>query len=512
MARIRHSEVGKLRQLDEAMDSIHRISRSLGLASAPLKVYELTRYDYLFSNLQSDPDALLRPDKQTVQSLIALGETMNDPGTDPGLDSSIPAAYTYFGQFVNHDITLELQSEEIANLYDPDLKPFNVGTVREQIKNRRSPTLDLDSVYGTTADGSPVPRVCQHLVVGAVVDSEVQRPPGKDDFNDLPRKPNSDDPLIDREALIGDARNDENLIISQMHLAFLRAHNALVASGLTYRDAKKILTQHFQWIVIHDFLMRIVDREIVNDILRHGNKFYRPRACDLYMPLEFSVAAFRFGHSMVRTQYDYNINFQQATAATLDQLFTLGAFRASLADFRALPQHWIIQWENFLDGGRNKARRINTRLVDPLANLRGPDGQPLKGAKAKLAVRNLLRGYLLRMPTGQAVARALNLPALSQEQLEKVASSVSQDQLTIMRNSGFLKQTPLWYYILAEAANGSSNTLGKVGGTLVAEVLIGLIRWTEDSILSSPGWKPMLGSSPNTFNLKDLFSLANVWA
>ncbi len=511
MARIQHGEVVALGGLKDALTQIVTINANLRIAAAPVRISELTPFDYMLPQLHDDPDNFLPVTKLAVNHLFALGECMNEPEGNPELASIIPSAYTYFGQFVDHDITLELGSDRITRLNDPKLEPLSPEVIRRDIKNSRTPALDLDSVYGPTADGTPVPRNCDRLVVGGVVDSDKPRPLGKDDFNDLPRKPKSDDPRIDREALIGDARNDENLIISQLHLAFLRAHNALVARGLTFKEARKVLTQHYQWLVVHDFLKRIANNEIVNEILRHGNRFYRPQVYGTYMPLEFSVAAFRFGHSMVRRQYDYNFNFQQATAAKLDQLFTLGAFRGPLAAFRTLPQHWIIQWEKFLDIGSNDARRIDTQLVEPLANLRGEDGQPLKGIESSLAVRNLLRGYLLRIPIGQAIARALGIPALSREAIEAVASKASEDQAAVMRCSGFLERTPLWYYILAESASQSSDTLGKVGSTLVAEVLIGLVRWSEDSILSQPGWKPTLGSRPGLFTLEDLFRLANVW-
>ena len=511
MARISHGRVVSLNQFHEALSEIVTINAKIRLASAPVRIFGLTPCDYMLPQLHDEQDNFLPVGKLTVKYLTALGQSMNEPEDKPELDSIIPSAYTYFGQFIDHDITLELQSGKITRLDHPDLEPLSPEIIRRDIKNSRSPTLDLDSVYGRTADGELVPQNCERLVVGSVADSDQTRPKGKDDFNDLPRKPKSDDPLIDREALIGDARNDENLIISQMHLAFLRAHNVLVARGLTFKEARKILVQHYQWLVVHDFLRRIADKEIVNDILRHGNRFYRPPECGVYMPLEFNVAAFRFGHSMVRGKYNYNVNFEQATAAKLDQLFTLAALRGPLKPFSTLPQHWIIQWEKFLDVDGNPARRIDTRLVEPLAHLRGEDGEPLKGVEASLAVRNLLRGYLLRMPTGQAVARALGLRAMSSAQIESVASNASQDQAEAMRVSGFLKQTPLWYYILAESASKPSNTLGPVGSTLVAEVLIGLVRWSEDSILSQPNWKPTLGSRPSTFKLEDLFRLANVW-
>jgi hypothetical protein len=533
MARMLHGQTASLEQVKAALDGVRDINNRLGLASAPVRITEPTPFDYMFPQLQADADALLPTSDETVQHLIALGQAMNDKGDRPEFASSVPSAYTYFGQFVAHEITLELQSDEISHLDLPKLKPLSPDIIRDQIKNSRTPVIDLDSVYGATSDGTPVPRNGELLTVGTVVRTSAQtpdagpRPPRKDAGNDLPRKPPSADPRTDREAQIGDARNDENLITAQMHLAFLRAHNALAERGLTYREARKALTQHFQWLIVNDYLPRIVGGEVVNEILIYGNRLYRPRRlrrayvplrpplCSLSMPLEFSAAAFRFGHSMVRSTYDYNSNFRDATAAKLGQLFSLTAFNGELSTFRNLPEKWIIEWEHFLDGGSNEARKIGPRLVEPLSALQDTTGRIADGVRGSLAVRNLLRGYLLRLPTGQQVAKALGLPEediLSGEKMKEVAAEVNPKQAEVLQEGGFLERTPLWYYILAEAAADSSDLLGPVGGTIVAEVLLGLVRWSEDSILSEPDWKPTAGSVPGKFELQDLFELAGVWA
>jgi hypothetical protein len=514
MVRVRHGELISLSQLDEAISEVHKINARLRLASAPVRISGPTQFDYMFPKLQSDPGALLPDDKpeETVENLKKLGETMSEPGTNTEFDSVTPAAYTYFGQFVDHDITLELQSDELRDLDNPELKPLPPDVIRNEIKNRRTPTPDLDSVYGVTSDGEPVPRVCSDLVVSPVSPSPGigPRPKGKDEHNDLPRKIRSDDHEVDREALIGDARNDENLIISQMHVAFLRAHRALVVGrGLTFNEARKTLVQHYQWLIVHDFLKRIAGKEVVDEILTYGHRFYRPHdpPCGLYIPLEFSAAAYRFGHSMVRSSYDYNDNFP---AATLKQLFSITAFSGELGGYEHVPEAWIIQWEKFMDGG-NRARRIDTGLVNPLSALQDTQGQPIRGTKGNLAVRNLLRGYLLRIPVGQQVAQALGLRALSAKEIERVASEVNPEQVKVLRESKFIEHTPLWYYILAESAARSPGMLGPVGRTIVAEVLIGLVRWSDDSILSRPGWEPTLGSRPGRFTLEDFFRLAGVW-
>ncbi|HEV2869812.1 MAG TPA: LysM peptidoglycan-binding domain-containing protein, partial [Actinomycetota bacterium] len=120
-----------------------------------------------------------------------------------------------------------------------------------------------------------------------------------------------------------------------------------------------------------------------------------------------------------------------------------------------------------------------------------------------------LRGYGLRMPTGQAMATRLGLPVLSPAELE--AATDSERQARVLKASGFLERTPLWYYLLAEARHHGGQRLGPAGSTLVAEVLVGLVRRSHDSILDTPGWVPSLPSAqPGKVELADLLRFAKV--
>jgi nucleoid-associated protein YgaU len=195
----------------------------------------------------------------------------------------------------------------------------------------------------------------------------------------------------------------------------------------------------------------------------------------------------------------------------------VGTVSAALEGTRAtptLPDHWIIEWQRFVDTphakAANMARQINTKLAEGLFNLNGLNGNPLGGNRGRLAVRNMLRGYRLRIPTGQAVATQLGLQPLTSAEIEVAAGN--NRQVRALRAGGFLERTPLWYYLLAEAAHSSGGErLGPVGSTIVAEVLIGLIRRSEDSILNVPGWQPSLPAAhPGRYELADLLRFARV--
>ncbi len=514
MRRAPHGSVLGITDFKDARDAVAHgaAGTRLGFAAAARRVVT-EDFGFLLPELQDDPENLLPVESDTRDNLVALGQAM-EAGDAGGGSSGIPAAYTYFGQFVDHDITLDLVSATLPDLFAEDLGPLPLSEVEDGLQNGRMATLELDSVYGDPAPRDP--QDDKKMKVGKT-SATGDRPEGKGPFNDLPRASGSEVPKEDRAAQIGDPRNDENLIVAQMHVAFLRAHNELVERGARFQEAQRRLRRHYQHVVLHDFLKRIVDPRIVDDIIANGNKVYDPEAAHLFMPLEFSVAAYRFGHSMVRTNYNFNVNFP---GATLDLLFGFTAESGQLGGAEALPDNWIIQWENLVDGEGpfDRANRIDTNLVNLLAQLKNVRGETLRGDRARLAVRNLLRGYLLRMPTGQAVARALRrrlagvreIPVLRPAEIK--AAARSDKQVQVLKDSKFDNRTPLWFYILAEAsALGGGRRLGPVGGTIVAEVLVGLVRRSEGSILNVPDWEPSLPSDePGEFTLNDLLRFAGV--
>lgn len=518
MPRIGHGSTLTAAQIEASAIEIAALTKDVSHGFAVSTPADPTRFGYLFPQLQTDPASLLPESPATVADLVRLGRAMRDTASDNDHNAGVPAAYTYFGQFLDHDITLETVSAPLTQLLNPSLQPMTVANIESTLFNMRSATLDLDSVYGF-----PAPRVGQKMKIGPVsptgnANVPLKRPAGKSDANDLPRDARNADPRFDRAALIGDPRNDENTIVAQLHLAFLLAHNKIVDKGLSFGQARTLLRQHYQWIVLYDFLPRVCDPAIVKRVIRKKPKFYRAMDEPFFLPLEFAVAAYRFGHTMVRAGYDFNVNFNRdgapAIDATLGLLFTFTALTGQLGfpggDFNTLPENWIVEWERFFPAARNKARRIDTHLVEPLFELTNTLGQPeTEGGQdaRRLAVRNLLRGYLLRMPTGQAVATAFGITPLTPAAIEAAADDAAQAQ--VLRESGFNARTPLWYYLLAEA-NGTANGehLGPVGSTLLAEVFVGLVLRSDDSILRTKKWKPTLGRKKGRFELPDLLRLA----
>jgi hypothetical protein len=430
------------------------------------------RFGRLFRQLRPAP-AL------TDKQLKDLAQSMREgKGGAKLANPKIPAAYTYFGQFVDHDLTFDPVSS-LQRQNDPDA-----------LTDFRSPRFDLDSVYGSGPADEPF-LYQQPARLKLVIDKRnVKGEP------DLQRN-------ADGVALIGDPRNDENIIVSQLQLAFLRFHNKVadqvakdksVAEERRFETAQRIVRWHYQWVVLEDFLPRIAGTGPVNErIERKGGevqiqpRWFKPKNA-AFMPVEFSVAAYRYGHSQVRPTYDLN------QIVTDRPIFIPGGKVGELDDlrgFRPLPGAWTIDWSFFLDvpGAAKKpqlSRKIDAKLAAGLFDLPG-----FAQAESSLAFRNLKRGQALGLPSGQDVAKRIGLKPLSGKKL------------------GAPEPTPLWFYVLKESGLGGGQHLGPVGGQIVADVLLGLLKEDAHSFVNArPGWKPTLGPKAGKFTLADLVRFA----
>lgn len=458
-------------------------------------------------------------------ALEQLAVAMKDSSPDnTNLDNpEVPAGFTYLGQFIDHDITLDLSS-----LREKDQDPT-------MVKNFRTPGLDLDSVYGTgpgpfrflfarqsAGSFADTPK----LLVGKNSPSPDENQvtiPAKD--NDLPRNAHG-------AAIIGDHRNDENLLVAQTHLALLKFHNKVVdhlqANGTAaddlFNEASKLVRWHYQWMVLHDFVGRLTEPGIVDKIIHDGRKFYRFKAKP-FMPVEFSAAAYRFGHSMVREQYSHNRvfrptkpNLAQATLGTLFRFSGLsGQIVGDLAQSgggplpaKILPSNWIIDWRRFFDFGVPNGGNFelnHSRMLDPFLTpaLHALPGFPA-GRESNLAFRNLRRGVILGLPSGQAVAdhmrKKVKFDPLTSDEIATGSDGAAAKAV------GLHRKTPLWYYLLKEAQmRGGGKRLGPVGSRIVAEVFVGMVQGDETSYLSQKNWKPSLPSKvQGTFLMTDLLN------
>ena len=501
------------------------------------------------------------------------------------INHSIPSGYTYLGQFIAHDLTFDPSTEE------------NLGTHQQSSQNLRTPILDLDSIYGGGPLSSPniYNQQINHGRTHFLLDTNEINIEGKLYYSfDLPRKLHGSDLW---NPIIPDHRNDENFIVSQLHLAIQIFHNKVIEyldqerlqqktknavkeavskKGKSFinsydlvnnfnelldiafpepenylefwqepkkyilksrRDKKKIdsivklepalkrhqfsyykdlfkearneVKWHFQWVVLFDYLPKIVGTKLFYEVLgikEKTHKLQRKHKSNRklffwkdkpYIPVEFSVAAFRFGHSMIARRYKFTDKPKNISK---------NLFKAKKRNNR--PKDIYLDWSFFfytnLCGGENKSTRINAAIETKMAN-----ELPIKQKLRNIVLRNLLRGIQNKLPSGQKVAELLGATKLDHENFKDVQIyKVLKDNFPEIINSDneklsfeeFCNNSPLWFYILMEAdvlgnlsPDSKSNHLGPVGGQIVAEVIIGILEGDPNSFFNeNSNWKPWL--------------------
>ena len=417
---------------------------------------------------------------------------------DPALSVNNPnaalpggaAGTTFMGQFIDHDITFDASS------------PLGVARDPRDSPNVRVPALDLDSLYGRGPAADPLLYDARDRAKLAVESGGV--------FEDVPRTGNG-------SAIIADPRNDEHVIIAGLQAAFACFHNRIVdylraartPPADVFAEARRIVTWHYQWIVLNEMLPSYVGESLVEDVLANGRRFYRAAdEASAAIPVEFQGAAYRFGHSIVRPSYRANLAGDGGRAFFAMIADPLGEGQTDPVDLRggARAPRRFVGWQTFFDFGDGEVKprkRIDTRISTPLFNL------PLRAIASgdpptSLPQRNLLRHLTWRLPSGQRVADRMRLASLTERDLGELAAYGLQLE----------RSTPLWYYILKEAdlaTNGQQ--LGPVGARIVAEVIVGLVESDRDSFLSAaPDWTPTLPSSQGRgrFRMVDLLTFAGV--
>ncbi len=432
------------------------------------------------------------------EKLIELGEAMRYSVEREGTLTP-RVGYTYFSQFVGHDLT-----------YDPT--PLDGQYLEPQeTPNYRTPYLDLDHVYGGGPKHSP------HLYCGE---------PGAEIFKLGATTPSGylrDLPIENGTVLIGDKedrRNLDNLILRQLHVLFLKFHNEAVkqlsakpptitgvenlGSGTIFERAGRLTRWHYQWVVRHDLLPRILHPSVWNQKNRTvwgPSQLKHPFA----IPIEFSLAAFRFGHSMVRNAYGLNCRQKRAT---LPELMARG-HRPS-----PVPDDFVIEWGRFFDGLPHSgpvasSSFIDTSIVGPLHDLspsiiRLSNRMEHSIEPPRLPVRTLLRGARAKLPSGQEVADELVRRGVIKSENCLTGSQLAQDICNrsggALRSVGLEEKTPLFYYLLKEAeVIGGGLRLGPIGSHIVATVIEGALEADPNSYLSVIGhnWKLPLWRFPN---------------
>jgi hypothetical protein len=450
-------------------------------------------------DLAAGPKALI------VNPAVNGNPTAANPyGTNPD-NPAMTAGSTFVGQFTDHDITFD-QTSRLGVPQDPLTSP-----------NTRTPALDLDSVFG----GGPAVRPDLYVANPDGTAGPALKIGTGGVHEDVPRIANGDGTYT---ALLGDPRNDENVIIAGLHCAHILFYNKVLTqlTQLNLRHfpaarradltnpysqfvlARQVTLWHYQWLLVNEHLPQIAGQDTVNDVLENGNQFYTPPQGDAFLPIEFGAAAYRFGHSQVRPSYRANFTSGtgDSTSPAADPFFAL-VFDPAQPNFSSPPAtdrddllggfpaaRRYIGWQTFFDLGDGQVKnnkKVDTTISTVLFTLPLPAIAPhTQTAPTVLPQRNLLRQLTWGLPSGQAIAAALGAPLLAPADLADIASVYQP----------FATSTPLWYYILAESKTAAGGLhLGPVGARIVTETLIGLLKADPASYLSAyPAFTPFLGT------------------
>lgn len=475
------------------------------------------RFGRMFPDLE-----LFRPPEE---ALIRLGQAMvrsKEVDDNPQLT----AGYTYLGQFIDHEITFDQTTTP----------PGGVVTV-DKIVQARTPSLDLDSLYGQLPINGNSPDPARYesdrvrLKLGSTKTDSVLKI-SVEFQNDLPGRTDKVS-----TATISDERNDENLAVAQTTVAFIKFHNAVVktlekdfSGEELFKKARQKVIEHYQCIVLNDFLPALINTEILEVVINQGNKhFLTTPEEEPFMPVEFSRAAFRIGHSQVRDDYDWNRFFRSPSQGgffrpTLSFLLDLTGFRGNqILGNRRLPTPWIIDWTGFFNFAGfpdvpkspvlNLTKKIDTSIAEKFSDLPIPPSWPT--TNRSLAVVDLLRGSEVGLPAAQTIVKRLKETISKPELIRELTAAELTAKHAEVKQFGFDTTTPLWYYILREAEVLEQGLrLGPVGSYILAETFAGLIRASTISILrpdpvNGKKWQPDLGKVKDRFFMTDMLYFVN---
>lgn len=408
------------------------------------------------------------------------------------LTQTVPLGMIFFGQFIDHDITFDTESR------------FNTVNNPQEIENFRTPNLDLDSLFGEGPEDEPFLYESNSLKLVTGESNQNLKQAANLEKEDLARNGEG-------KALIGDPRNDENRIISQLQLLFIRFYNKVYdqvqeendaySPEEIYREARRITVWHYQWIILHEFLPSLVGENLMSTIISEGRQWYKP--CNRpYIPVEFSVAAYRFGHSMIPQKLKLQADGDEFDLFSKD----IGGGFSKVEN-----TNQIVHWNQFfdVDGNPQTATKLDIKMSSELLNLPFLKEADIPESQKSLATRNLIRGNSFLLPSGETVAKCMNIRNYDYTRISETAANLVSNENINLSNG-----TPLWFYILTEGGElGRDGVpgegLGPLGGRIVGEVIYGLLELDPNSFLGSDrNWLPNLRNK-STFNFKDLIEFTH---
>jgi hypothetical protein len=442
------------------------------------------------------------------------GKVYTEPDAPEAENPTIPAVFTFVGQFLDHDMTFNG-----LNLYDEqdgDLLKLK----KDEAIDFASPQVDLDSVYGERNYGKknradPKTELSYEEIYHTDGRFKLRRL-GPNAY-DVRRCVDETRPNLVGSAYVYDPRNDENQVLLQIHLLLMRVHNKYLEQVYKQHpelkrdnkdDGKKAallarmeVVHTWQRVLLDDYLPRVCKKSVLTKTIdeakqasesgdweQSGLKYKPAPDGTLKMVHEFAIA-FRFGHSMLRTAYKMN-GFGPVQLFNNRDLMRKGDLRGGMP----LPMSHVVDWdvffpENEFDSSLSlKIDTMVTPVVFDLPESTIPDAVKTTG---NLPERNLVRSREIDVASGEDMAAYFGLTSLDRFEVEANDAAhylFEADVDTYAHEDGTGEppksdpdkgfkdtrfKTPLWYYVLREAElKESGERLGELGSHIVAQVVV----------------------------------------
>lgn len=433
-------------------------------------------YSRLFRRWPNRPALDTPAYRKFITGLQDLVSAMFDDGTrvcEGKPEVPIVAGYTYFGQFIDHDLTHDKTSFDEVWKLNP-----------EEIPNLQTPRLDLSHLYGDNLERKDSLFDGNRFKVGDDIDSIIF--PGSTS--------RSFDVAFDKkekQLLVGDPRSLENIILRQIIAVFARLHNLAVSQGKSFDEARQQTVWQFQRLIVEDYLPHVLDRTVYNSIFVDHQPIVSWGRFSI--PFEFAAAAFRFGHSMVRESYFLSDKFPDRPILDLLDI---------KLQRQPLTPEWQIDWGKFFQNASPSstppitARPIDTRIAAGLFSVpisifhlfnRGPSRLFIHNNTAILPLASLVRGGGLALASGQYVASRFGEPSLTDDELVNDCQGNLTPQGKVLKAYDMTEETPLFYYILKESeVRNNGNQLGPTASHIVAETIYAALKTDPSSYMNNP--------------------------
>jgi heme peroxidase len=474
----------------------------------------------------------------------------------------MPSGYTYLAQLAAHDLISNIAP--LPRLGDP------VSCLARDFRLGR---LVLDTIYGGGPLATPLPYAVAGDPANQRYNLRLGYGPPNENVEDpkqpgvrLRQPPNTNAPARDigrvacpyltdapgdgpPDPLIADPRNDDHVIISQLTALFHEFHNIVCAKLAakdggktddfsTYRrflEARKAVTIAYRRIVVEDLLQRLLEPNVYAYYADPKTRYpadFLDQVDDERVPVEFSHAAYRFGHVMIRFSYTLNGKRDNGKiplpgkpgkyqnipdTASIKEILDRSSARR--ADKLPLACTWLVDWSRFFDLGGEPAYDPGGKPYLNLSRRIAPDvGGGTLGSNNELFgneehrvgglfLRDLIRGTHASMRTVNSLVEKLRAPEVArspllndasfrEKEIRRWLSESAEHSFSDSDLSEISRNPPLFFFVLFEAAHSHNGQhLGTLGSTILAEVFFAAHKKTRTELEDDASLQPALQSA-----------------